>query len=316
MPPRRAAAGPATRVSARPGLAPLRDRTFLTCALITFISGFVILGISVYLPLFFQLVRGVSPTGSGLRLLPLLATSVATGVTCGWLIGRRGRYKIFPMVGSAVATLGLALLSLVGPHTPEVLVQLSLVVVGIGMGGIGEVLVVVAQESVPRAELGVATATLGVFRSVGGVLGTAGLGAVFTGLVTARLDAASRGTPLSPGLVTGTTPARLAQLPAPTRDIVIHAYGSTLQTLLLIAAALYSVVFPLILLLPELTLGDRTRNAGTAPACLPDAEAPPGTNPPAPITAGTTDFPPPPATAPASPPDAAVTHRPDPPRPP
>ena len=257
MPRRHPAAAAATKVSARPGWGPLGDRTFLTCALITFVSAFVILGITVYLPLFFQLVRGVSPTGSGLELLPLLATSVATGVTCGWLIGRRGRYKIFPVLGSAVATLGLALLSLVGPDTPEVLVQLGLVIVGIGMGGIGEVLVVVAQESVPAAALGVATATFGVFRSMGGVLGTVGLGAVFTWTVAARLDAASRVTPLPPRLVSGMTPARLAQLPATTRDAVIHVYGSSLHTLLLVAAGLYSVVFLLILLLPERNLGSR-----------------------------------------------------------
>ena len=263
MPRQRLAAPAPGNRTATPGWTLLRDRTFGTCAAIYFVSAFVILGITVYLPLFFQVVRGVSPTGSGLRMLPLLVTSVATALGSGWLIGRRGRYKIFPVAGAAIATLGLALLSLVGPGTPEIWVQLALMVVGIGMGGIGDVLGVVAQESAPPAALGVATATLGVSRSVGGVLGTAGLGLIFTWLLSHRLTEASSGAPIPSDLITAVTPARLSALSVETRDAVVHAYGSTLQTLLLVAAALYGVVFLLILRMPERNLSDRVRTDGT-----------------------------------------------------
>jgi MFS family permease len=229
----------------------LRNRIFLVCALIGFVSGFVILGITIYLPLFFQVVRGLSPTASGLWLLPLMVSGLVTGLTSGFLIARRGRYKVFPLAGSAMATIGLFLLSLVGADTPMVLVQSCLVVIGVGLGCIGEVLITVGQDSVPPGEIGTATAALNVFRSIGGVLGTALFGAVFAYVLGGRLRAALRGLAVPPGLGAEVTPARLAGLAPGVQHAVSEAYGSTIQILLLIAAPLYAVVCGLIVLLPE-----------------------------------------------------------------
>jgi MFS family permease len=245
---------PRTGAGAAPAPAPrvwLRNRTFVVCALIGFVSGFIILGITIYLPLFFQVVRGLSPTASGLWLLPLMVSGLVTGLTSGFLIARRGRYKVFPLAGSAMATIGLFLLSLVGADTPMVLVQSCLVVIGVGLGCIGEVLITVGQDSVPPGEIGTATAALNVFRSIGGVLGTALFGAVFAYVLGGRLRAALRGLAVPPGLGAEVTPARLAGLAPGVQHAVSEAYGSTIQILLLIAAPLYAVVCGLIVLLPE-----------------------------------------------------------------
>jgi MFS family permease len=225
----------------------LRNRTFVICVLISLVSGFVVLGITIYLPLFLQVVRGVSPTASGLQLVPLVVSGVVASLGSGFLIARRGQYKIFPLVGAAAVTIGLLLLSLVGPDTPTVSMQACLITIGAGLGCIGEVLIVVAQESVPDSQVGTATATMTVFRSVGGVLGTAVLGAAFAGALTGGLG----GLPVVPGIADDMTPARLAQLPAAARHEVVAAYSSSIQDLLLIAAPAYAVVFGLVLLMPD-----------------------------------------------------------------
>jgi Zn-dependent protease len=113
------------------------------------------------------------------------------------------------------------------------------------------VLIVVAQESVPASQLGTATATIAVFRSVGGVLGTAVLGAVFAGSLTSRLG----GLAIIRGLGSEITPRRLARLAPTVRQEVIAAYSSTIQDLLLIAAPTFAVVLVLTLLLPNFPLG-------------------------------------------------------------
>jgi hypothetical protein len=156
----------------------------------------------------------------------------------------------------------LFLLSLVGADTPMVLVQSCLVVIGVGLGCIGEVLITVGQDSVPPGKIGTATATLNVFRSVGGVLGTALFGAVFAYVLGGRLRAGLRGLAVPPGLGTEVTPARLARLAPAVQQAVSEAYGSAIQTLLLIAAPLYAVVCALIVLLPEFSPDRVGRGAG------------------------------------------------------
>jgi MFS family permease len=258
MPGRAERIGPRAR-SAPPAFRELvRNRTFVICLLISVVSGFVVLGVTVYLPLFLQVVRGVSPTASGLHLVPLVVSGVVSSVGSGILIARRGRYKVFPVVGAAAVTMGLLGLSTVGPDTPTLLTQGCLITVGAGLGCIGEVLIVVAQESVPDSQVGTATATMTVFRSAGGALGTTVLGAVFAGALTSRLG----GLPIVRGIADDLTPARLAELPAAARQEVVTAYSSSIHDLLLIAAPAYAVVFGLILLLPDFAPHPRAREDG------------------------------------------------------
>jgi MFS family permease len=136
-------------------------------------------GAITYLPQYMQVVRGQSPTESGLQLLPLMAGLLITSAASGILISRWGRYKIFPVAGTAVMTLGMWLLSHLAVDTPALHYTLFMFVLGVGIGGVMQVLVIAVQNVVPYRDLGVATSGATFFRSIGGSFGTAVFGAIF-----------------------------------------------------------------------------------------------------------------------------------------
>ena len=135
-----------------------RNRMFTASSAVGFVVGFAMFGAITYLPQYMQIVKGVSPTVSGLRLLPLMAGLLATSITTGRLVSRWGRYRIFPIVGTATMTIGLYLLSHLGVATSTWLSSLYMLVLGAGIGGSLQVLVVAVQNSVNYADLGAATA--------------------------------------------------------------------------------------------------------------------------------------------------------------
>ncbi len=231
-----------------------RNRVFSAASIIGFVVGFALFGALTFLPLFFQVAQGVSPTVSGLRLLPLMLGLLVTSIGSGFLISRWGRYKVFPVVGSAVMTLGLYLMSLVGPATPVVVVDSYLVIFGAGLGGVMQVLVIAVQNAVSRRDLGTATAGATFFRSIGGSFGSAVFGAIFANLLAGRLASHLRGLTIPKGLSASINPAQLVHLAPKVHSGVVAAYASTIQTLFLIAVPISAVAFGLTFLLPEIRL--------------------------------------------------------------
>ena len=136
-------------------------------------------GAIIFIPLFLQLVYGVSPTSSGLRMLPLMAGLLAASILGGRTISRIGRYKPFPIAGSAVTTVGMFLLSRLEVDTPPWLASVYMLVVGVGIGLVMQVLVLAVQNTAPPKDIGVATSAATFFRSMGGSLGVALFGAIF-----------------------------------------------------------------------------------------------------------------------------------------
>ena len=132
-----------------------RNRVFTASSAIGFVVGFAMFGALTYLPQYFQIVKGVSPTSSGLRLLPLLAGLLLTSISTGQLVSRWGRYRIFPIIGTATMTLGLYLLSHLGVTTGTALSSLYMFVLGVGLGASMQVLVIAVQNAVDYADLGV-----------------------------------------------------------------------------------------------------------------------------------------------------------------
>jgi predicted MFS family arabinose efflux permease len=130
-----------------------RNRVFSASSLIGFIVGFAMFGAITYLPTYLQIVRGASPTASGLDLLPLMGGLLVTSIGSGLLISRWGRYKIFPIMGTAVMTVGLYLLSRLDLTTSMLTISLFLVVLGLGLGSVMQVLVIAVQNAVPHSEL-------------------------------------------------------------------------------------------------------------------------------------------------------------------
>ena len=144
------------------------NRGFSSTSVVGFIVGLALFGAVTYLPVFFQIVHGESPTTSGLQLLPLLAGLIVFSTTSGAVISRTGRYRVFPIAGTALITVGILLLSQVGVATSLVVAALFMFVLGVGLGCVMQVLVLIVQNAVPYSELGVATSGATFFRSIGG----------------------------------------------------------------------------------------------------------------------------------------------------
>ncbi|MDX6546041.1 MAG: hypothetical protein QOG02_1815, partial [Gaiellales bacterium] len=177
------------RRAAEPVIPPslFRNRTFDVASAVSFIVGLSMFGSIIYLPLFLQLVSGASATNSGLLMLPLMGGLLVASMTSGQVISRTGRYKAFPVAGTAIGAVGMFLLSTMSAGTPRLVASAWMVVLGVGLGLVMQVMILVTQNSVDRSDLGVATATVSFFRSVGGSVGVAVFGALFTSGLTHNL---------------------------------------------------------------------------------------------------------------------------------
>jgi EmrB/QacA subfamily drug resistance transporter len=133
-----------------------RNRVFLVTGLMSFVVGFALFGALTYLPLFQQIVRGLSPTASGLQLVPLMAGLLTSSIGSGQIISRTGRYKVFPIIGTAISAIGLFLLSGLDPETGTVEAASYMLVLGLGLGFVMQVLVLAVQNSVSYSQLGIA----------------------------------------------------------------------------------------------------------------------------------------------------------------
>jgi EmrB/QacA subfamily drug resistance transporter len=180
----------AERRASEPVLPPelFRNLVFSLACAIGFIVGFALFGATTYLPLFLQVVNGASPTASGLRLVPMMMGMLATSITSGQLITRWGRYKPFPIVGTALMALGLFLLSRMNEQTTVLVSSLYMLVLGMGLGLVMQVLVIAVQNAVDYRNLGAATSGATFFRSIGGSFGTAVFGAIFSNLLASHVS--------------------------------------------------------------------------------------------------------------------------------
>jgi EmrB/QacA subfamily drug resistance transporter len=162
-----------------------------TTSIVGFVVGFAMFGAVTFLPLFLQVVNGASPTGSGLQMLPMMLGLLVTSIGAGQIVTRWGHYKPFPIIGTAVMALGLYLLSTMDAQTSRLTQIVFMAVVGLGLGMVMQILVLAVQNAVDYTQLGVATSSATLFRSIGGSLGVSILGAVFT----SRLPDASHADP-------------------------------------------------------------------------------------------------------------------------
>jgi EmrB/QacA subfamily drug resistance transporter len=235
------------------------NRVFAASSAIGFVVGFAMFGAITFLPLFLQIVKGVDPTVSGLRLLPLMAGLLMTSIGSGLLISRFGRYKVFPVLGTAVMTVGLFLLSRLGVGTGTLLSSVYMFVLGVGLGGVLQVLVIAVQNAVGYEDLGAATSGVTFFRSMGGSFGTAIFGAIFANLLGGNLRHYLHGVKVPAGLSgASVSPQALSKLPAQVHSGYVQAYAHSLQTVFLVAVPVAAVAFGLTWLLPELKLRKTT----------------------------------------------------------
>jgi EmrB/QacA subfamily drug resistance transporter len=244
-----------------------RNRTFTATSAVGFIVGFALFGAITFLPLYLQVTKGSSPTRSGLELTPLMAGLLVTSILSGNLITRWGRYRPFPIIGTAVMAFGLFMLAQLQVGTPTSEVLAGAVVLGLGLGMVMQVLVLAVQNAIDPRQMGVATSGSTLFRQIGGSIGVAIFGAIFANRLHAEL--ASR-------LPSGVTPphagnpAEIRALPPEARSIFEHAFAAALHPVFLMAAGVSVLAFALTWLIPALPLRDSVSE-------LP--EVPPGAEP-------------------------------------
>ncbi|GAA2652837.1 MFS transporter [Streptomyces aculeolatus] len=239
-------------------------RTFTLCSVIGFVVGFAMFGAMTYLPTFLQVVRGVSPTTSGLHMLPMVAGMLIASTGSGQLISRTGRWKVFPVLGTAVTTAGLLLLHRLHQNTGNWELGTYFFVFGFGLGLVMQVLVLAVQNAVSYGDLGVATSGATFFRSIGASFGVAVFGTIFTSRLHHKLDTELSGVPLPPGLDTDTLesdPRSIARLPASLQPEVVNAYSTSITDVFLYAAPVALVAFVIALFLRE----DPLRGTVTVP---------------------------------------------------
>jgi EmrB/QacA subfamily drug resistance transporter len=237
--------------AAEPVLPPhlFKNRVFSVTSAIGFVVGFALFGSITYLALFLQVVNGASPTGSGLQILPLMGGLLITSIGSGQAITRTGRYKIFPVVGTFVMIIGLYLLSRMDASTSKLVSSVYMFVLGLGLGLVMQVLVLAVQNAVDYSDLGVATSGATLFRSIGGSVGTAILGSIFSSRLVSQLAAGLKTHPaIAPSQVAklstaGSNPAALKRLPKPVHDLYVGAFTQSLDRVFLIAACVAAAAF-------------------------------------------------------------------------
>ncbi|ORB72647.1 MDR family MFS transporter [Mycobacterium scrofulaceum] len=247
---------------------------FTVCCVLSFVVGFAMLGALTFLPTYMQFVDGVSATTSGLRTLPMVVGMLTTSMGSGVIVGRTGRYKVFPVAGTAVMAVAFFLMSRMDPSTSVVVQSLFLVILGAGIGMCMQTLVLIVQNTVDFDDLGVATSGVTFFRTIGSSFGAAIFGSLFTNFLHSRIG---------PAMAAGRAPAAAAaspealhRLPRQEAAPIVAAYSESLTQVFLWAVPVALVGFVLALFLRQVPLRqmhDSTIDLGDAFG-MPNTETP------------------------------------------
>ncbi|MFD1813432.1 MDR family MFS transporter [Rhodococcus gannanensis] len=241
----------------------LTNRVFATASTIGFVVGFAMFGAITFLPLFLQSVQGATATSSGLRMIPMMAGLLITSIASGQIISRTGRYKIYPIVGCAIFTVALYLLSTMDRTTSDTVTGMYLFVLGVGLGMVMQVLVLAVQNAVEYRDLGAGTSGATFFRSIGSAVGVAVFGAVFNTQLDSHLSGTAPPGAVGPCSVEVLESSTLT-LPACPPDVQVwflDGFTDAFHVVFLFAVPFGLLAFVLSWFLPEVEL----RTATSAP---------------------------------------------------
>ncbi|MCG8393446.1 MAG: MDR family MFS transporter [Pseudomonadales bacterium] len=228
-----------------------RNRIFLVSSSVAFIVGFALFGAVTFMPLYLQVVTGSSPSLAGMQMTPMMGGVLITSIVSGQIISRVGRYRFFPIAGTAIMTVGLGLLCLLDTDTSPWAAAGFMLVLGLGLGMVMQVLILAAQNAVDYRLLGVATSGVTLFRSIGGSIGVAVFGAIFAAGLAHHL---ADHLPAGANLPTATDAAQIAGLPDGLRDTYLEAFVAGLQPVFWVATVIALAGFLLTWLLREIPL--------------------------------------------------------------
>jgi EmrB/QacA subfamily drug resistance transporter len=250
-----------------------RDGVFNVTAVVGAVTAIGLFGAASYLPTFLQMVDGASATGSGLLMLPMMLGVVLASVVSGQLITRTGRYKVFPVLGTALSALGMWLMSHLDASTPRAEYSVWMAVLGLGIGLVLPVLVLAVQNSVRPADMGAATSANNYFRQIGGSVGAAVFGTLFAQRLARRLAVELPHGMRRPD-AQSVTPDLVRTFPAPVRDGYVRAYADAMPRIFLYLVPVLVLGFLFAFLLKEKPLV--TQHAAAGPAANPTAYDPSG----------------------------------------
>lgn len=238
-----------------------KGRIFAGYAGYAFLLGFAMFGAMIFLPLYLQAVKGMSPTRSGLALLPMIIGIFSASIPSGQLMSKNGRYKIFPIVSAVLVGGAMVMLSTLALTTPYWQMAIYMFVMGAGLGLSMQITVTAAQNSVPRMHMGTATSTMTFFRSMGGAVGTAVYGAVLTSRLTDHLvdivPQASQGMVETLSKAANSVEA-LHQLREPMRGWALHGLVEAMGDVFLVSLPFLAIALIIAIITPEQRLAGRT----------------------------------------------------------
>lgn len=211
-----------------------KENVFWVTSIIGFVAGAAMFGSLTFLPIYLQIAKGTTPTVSGLMLIPMTFGILVASTLAGRWMGRTGKYRWLPIIGTSCLIVGMLLLSRLQVDTSTPVFAISLAMVGAGMGCIFPVVTTAVQNAVPREQLGTATAAGLMFRQIGGSLAVAVFGAIFS----ARMATLVGDTVESAGEGLQVSPAMLAQMPAEARAHLAESVVSSIHPIYLLAAGL------------------------------------------------------------------------------
>ncbi|TSE00489.1 MFS transporter [Skermania sp. ID1734] len=240
-----------------------RNPVFAMASVLSFIVGFAMLGSITFLPTFLQYVGGASATVSGVRTLPMVLGLLLTAVASGNVVGKTGRYREFPIVGSALMALGLYLLSRMDQFTSIWLESLYMFVLGAGIGLIMQILTLIVQNTADFRDLGSATSGVTFFRTLGSSFGASVMGTIYANQLDDKLPAALLSARVPPSSVA--TPQGVQALPDAARAPIVTAYAEALHHMFLFAIPVAIVGFVLALFLPQVKLRGTAAETARAP---------------------------------------------------
>jgi predicted MFS family arabinose efflux permease len=235
-----------------------RERVFTISCAVGFIVGIAMFGSITFLPLYLQVAKGSSPTGAGLQLLPMMAGIIFASIVAGRIISRIGRYRLFPILGTAVMSVAMWLMSTIRLDTPLYVLDAYMGLLGLGMGMVMQVLILAVQNAVEFRHMGAGTSGATLFRSIGGSVGVALFGAIFSNGLASRLEAML---PPDTALPQNLGPATVHQLPDAIHHDYLLAFSGSLHTVFLVAAGVSIVGFVLALFMVDVPLRDHGQQA-------------------------------------------------------
>ncbi len=239
-----------------------RNSIFSVANSFGFLIGAAMFGVMTFIPVYLQIVKGMTPTESGLAMVPLLAGLFTTSIGGGRVMSRTGRYRWYPTIGSSIVIIAIVMLSTMSADTPYWFAGLSMFVMGAGLGFTMQVLVIAVQNSVERTEIGVATSSVQFFRQMGGSFGAALFGAVLSSRLAVHLAEAAAGAPR------GTLPAEglgdvsndveaIRGLPEAAQSLVTGAFSESMSEMFLVALPIVVVALVVGAFLKEIPLQSR-----------------------------------------------------------